>query len=123
MVSRRLAPFPRIGSRVASSSSTRRVGPTVDIGKGEEGLPGGGVLRRAFTELRRGAPLVLGESRVAGRPDLVFGRTSLEWCEGMVGQLENDFIDVKSTSFAIDANIEIGDDAADGVIVAQGGRF
>ena len=53
----------------------------------------------------------------------MFGRTSLTLYEGMNGLLENDFINIKNTSFEIVAGIEIGDKPANGVIVAQGGRF
>jgi arylsulfatase len=60
---------------------------------------------------------------VAGRPDLMFGRTTLTLYEGMNGLLENDFINTKNTSFTIEAEIESSDDPANGVIVAQGGRF
>ena len=63
------------------------------------------------------------DPRVAGRPDLMFGRTSLTLAEGMAGLLENDFINTKNTSFTIEAEIETGDEAVNGVILAQGGRF
>ena len=61
--------------------------------------------------------------KLAGRPDLMFGRTSLTLYEGMKGLLENDFINVKNTSLEIVAEVETGDEPANGVIVAQGGRF
>jgi arylsulfatase len=61
--------------------------------------------------------------KLAGRPDLMFGRTSLTLYEGMHGLLENDFINVKNTSFEIVAEVETGDQPAHGVIAAQGGRF
>ncbi|MEY8120723.1 MULTISPECIES: arylsulfatase [unclassified Falsihalocynthiibacter] len=61
--------------------------------------------------------------KLAGRPDLMFGRTELTLYEGMHGLLENDFINVKNTSVEIVAEVETGDDPANGVIVAQGGRF
>jgi arylsulfatase len=61
--------------------------------------------------------------KIAGRPDLMFGRKSLTLYEGMTGLLENDFINVKNTSFDIVADIESGDKPANGAIVAQGGRF
>ena len=61
--------------------------------------------------------------KLAGRPDLMFGRTSLTLYEGMKGMLENDFINVKNTSFEIVADVESGDKPANGVILAQGGRF
>ena len=44
--------------------------------------------------------------QIAGRPDLMFGRTSLTLYSGMNGLLENDFINVKNTSFEIIAEIE-----------------
>jgi arylsulfatase len=61
--------------------------------------------------------------KTAGRPDLMFGRTSLTLYEGMNGLLENDFINIKNTSFEIVADIETADKPVNGVIVAQGGRF
>jgi arylsulfatase len=59
---------------------------------------------------------------MAGRPDLMFGRTTLTLGEGMAGLLENDFINTKNTSYTIEAEIENGA-SANGVILAQGGRF
>lgn len=61
--------------------------------------------------------------KIAGRPDLMFGRTSLTLYEGMHDLLENDFINIKNTSFEIIADIESGEKPVNGVIVAQGGRF
>ncbi len=61
--------------------------------------------------------------KLAGRPDLMFGRKTLTLYEGMHGLLENDFINIKNASFDIDAQIESGDQPLNGVIVAQGGRF
>ena len=61
--------------------------------------------------------------KLAGRPDLMFGRTSLTLYEGMHDLLENDFINIKNTSFEIVADIETGDEPVNGVIIAQGGRF
>jgi len=52
--------------------------------------------------------LELFNPRVAGRPDLMFGRTSLTLRDGMAGLLENDFINVKNASFTIDAEIDAG---------------
>jgi arylsulfatase A-like enzyme len=59
----------------------------------------------------------------AGRPDLLGGRTSLTVYPGMVGMMENAFINVKNRSFGITAEVEIPKKSANGVIVAQGGRF
>jgi arylsulfatase len=64
----------------------------------------------------------LANPQVAGRPDLMFGRTTLTLSEGMVGLLENDFINTKNTSYTIEAKVETGT-GANGVILAQGGRF
>ena len=60
---------------------------------------------------------------IAGRPDLMFGRRSLTLYEGMTGLLENDFINMKNTSFEIVADVEVGDKPANGVLVSQGGAF
>ncbi|MGB5634887.1 MAG: arylsulfatase [Waterburya sp.] len=63
------------------------------------------------------------DPKVANRPDLMYGRTSLTLREGMTGLLENDFINIKNTSFEIDADIENNSRRANGVLVSQGGRF
>jgi len=60
---------------------------------------------------------------LAGRPDLMDGRTSLTLFDGMNGMLENTFINVKNQSKTITAELEIPEDGANGVILAQGGRF
>ncbi len=60
---------------------------------------------------------------LAGRPDLLGGRTSLTLYSGMQGMLENTFINVKNQSKTITAELEIPKGGANGVILAQGGRF
>lgn len=66
---------------------------------------------------------------LAGRPDLMGGRTSLTIFEGMTGIAENAFINVKNRSHTITAEVETParqdatPTAIDGVIVCQGGRF
>jgi len=60
---------------------------------------------------------------LAGRPDLMGGRTSLTLYEGMAGIAENAFINVKNRSHSITAEVEIPPGGANGVILAQGGRF
>jgi len=67
--------------------------------------------------------LELFNPKFAGRPDLMFGRTTLTLGEGMGGLLENDFINTKNTSYTIEAEVETGGSTANGVILAQGGRF
>jgi arylsulfatase len=60
---------------------------------------------------------------LAGRPDLMAGRTSLTVYEGMTGMSENAFINTKNRSHTITAEVEIPDRGANGVIMVQGGRF
>jgi arylsulfatase len=60
---------------------------------------------------------------LAGRPDLMAGRTSLTVYEGMTGLSENVFINVKNRSHAITAEVEVPEGGADGVILCQAGRF
>jgi arylsulfatase A-like enzyme len=60
---------------------------------------------------------------LVGRPDLMAGRTSLTVHQGMTGMSENVFIDVKNRAHTITAEVEIPQKGANGVILAQGGRF
>jgi len=60
---------------------------------------------------------------IAGRPDLMAGRTSLTLSSGMIGMSENVFINIKNRSFTITADLDIPQGGANGVILAQGGRF
>jgi arylsulfatase len=60
---------------------------------------------------------------IAGRPDLLGGRSTLTLYAGMDGMLENTFINVKNQSKTIMAEVEIPQGGANGVILAQGGRF
>ena len=59
----------------------------------------------------------------AGRPDLMGDRTSLTLYEGMVGMSENVFINIKNRSLSITTDVQIPQGGANGVILAQGGRF
>jgi arylsulfatase A-like enzyme len=60
---------------------------------------------------------------MVGRPDLMAGRTSLTVHQGMTGMSENAFINVKNRSHTITADVDIPKSGANGVILAQGGRF
>lgn len=60
---------------------------------------------------------------IAGRPDLMGSRTSLTVYEGMTGMSENVFINTKNRSHTITAEVEISEGGANGVILAQAGRF
>jgi len=50
-------------------------------------------------------------------------RTSLTVYPGMVGMMENAFINVKNRHYTITAPVELSDSNSNGVIIAQGGRF
>jgi arylsulfatase A-like enzyme len=60
---------------------------------------------------------------IAGRPDLMAGRKSLTVYEGMTGMSENAFINIKNQSHSITADVFVPKEEADGVLLAQGGRF
>ncbi len=59
----------------------------------------------------------------AGRPDLMGARTTLTLYEGMRGITENAFINLKGRSYTITADIDVPPGGADGVIIAQAGKF
>jgi len=59
---------------------------------------------------------------IAGRPDLMNGRTKLTLYEGAKGIPENAFINVKNSSLAISAEVSVPANAS-GVLVCQGGDF
>jgi len=63
------------------------------------------------------------DAKVAGRPDLMNGRTSLTVYPGMTGMAENAFINVKNVPFTITAPVELRDAKTNGVILAQAGKF
>lgn len=65
---------------------------------------------------------------LAGRPDLMGGRTSLTVFPGMVGMSENVFINIKNRTHTVTAEVEIpaaspGAAVPNGVLIAQAGRF
>ena len=59
----------------------------------------------------------------AGRPDVMGQRTSLTLSEGMGGMSENVFLNLKNRSHSITADVEIPAGGANGVVIAQAGRF
>jgi arylsulfatase A-like enzyme len=59
---------------------------------------------------------------LAGRPVLVKG-TSQTLYSGMGRLSENSVLNIKNKSFAITAEVDVRDGGAEGVIIAQGGRF
>jgi arylsulfatase A-like enzyme len=60
---------------------------------------------------------------LAGRPDLMAGRKTLTVYQGMTGMTENTFINIKNQSHSIAADVVVPKDGAEGVLLAQGGRF
>lgn len=59
-----------------------------------------------------------------GRPDIMAGRKTLILAEGMVGMSENVFINIKNRPITLTAEVEIEEgNTANGIIIAQGGRF
>jgi arylsulfatase A-like enzyme len=58
-----------------------------------------------------------------GRPDLMGDRKSITVAEGMSGMMESTFINVKNKSKTITAEIEVPEQGAHGIILAQAGRF
>ena len=50
---------------------------------------------------------------IAGRPDLIFGRTVLTLYPGMKGMTENGFINTKAVSYTIDADLTVPEGGAD----------
>jgi arylsulfatase A-like enzyme len=60
---------------------------------------------------------------IAGRPDLPAGRTSMTLHRGMTHLMENTVLNIKNRSHSITAELEIPDGGAEGVVLAQGGRF
>ena len=62
-------------------------------------------------------------AEIAGRGDLIGDRTSLTLYEGMTGIMENVFINNKSKSYTIVAEIQLKDGNSNGVIICQAGRF
>lgn len=61
--------------------------------------------------------------KMAGRPDLIGDRTSLNLYPGMVGMMENAFINMKNKSFSITADIDGKSGNGNGVLLCQGGKF
>jgi arylsulfatase len=63
------------------------------------------------------------DAKVAGRPDLMDGKTKLTVYPGMIYIAENAFINVKNSSLDLEAKVEVQGDKNHGVLFAQGGRF
>ena len=62
------------------------------------------------------------EPAMAGRPTLIRGNSQL-FFPGMGRLSENSVVSIKNKSFSVTADIDVPDTGAEGVIIAQGGRF
>ncbi|GIH68083.1 arylsulfatase [Sphaerimonospora thailandensis] len=63
------------------------------------------------------------DPRRAPRPDLLGERRSIVLRPGMRGMREGTAPDFKNTSFTLEVQLEVPETGADGVLIAQGGRF
>jgi arylsulfatase len=61
--------------------------------------------------------------RTAGRPDLMGHRTSATLVRALPALKEDTAPNVKNTSFSITVELQVPETDADGVLIAQGGRF
>jgi arylsulfatase A-like enzyme len=59
---------------------------------------------------------------IAGRPTLIHGTTQ-RFYPGMGRLSENSVVSIKNKSFSVTAEIDVPDGGANGVVIAQGGRF
>jgi hypothetical protein len=62
------------------------------------------------------------DPELAGRPSLIRG-TSQRFFPGMGRLSENSVVNIKNKSFSITADVDVPAEGAEGVIIAQGGRF
>jgi arylsulfatase len=62
------------------------------------------------------------EPGLAGRPTLIRGNSQL-FFPGMGRLSENSVVSIKNKSFSVTADVDVPDSGAEGVIIAQGGRF
>ncbi|MEL7209183.1 MAG: arylsulfatase, partial [Actinomycetota bacterium] len=60
---------------------------------------------------------------IAGRPELQTGRTTQRFSPGMSHLMENTVLNTKNRSHTVTAQLVIPEDGAEGVVIAQGGRF
>ena len=62
------------------------------------------------------------EPTIAGRPTLIRGNSQL-FFPGMGRLSENSVVSIKNKSFSVTADVDVPEGGANGVIIAQGGRF
>jgi hypothetical protein len=61
-------------------------------------------------------------AEIAGRPTLIHGNTQ-RFFPGMGRLSENSVVSIKNKSFAVTAEVDVPSGGAEGVLIAQGGRF
>jgi arylsulfatase A-like enzyme len=61
-------------------------------------------------------------AEIAGRPTLIHGNTQ-QFFPGMGRLSENSVVNIKNKSFSVTAEVDVPSGGAEGVIIAQGGRF
>ncbi|HYI34389.1 MAG TPA: sulfatase-like hydrolase/transferase, partial [Glaciibacter sp.] len=61
-------------------------------------------------------------AEIAGRPTLIHGKSQLLYA-GMGRLSENSVVSIKNKSFSVTAEVDVPEGGAEGVIIAQGGRF
>jgi arylsulfatase len=66
--------------------------------------------------------LIRTNAKAVGRPVLLGDRTTVTYHDGMHGLGVDIFIDLRNTSYTIEADVEI-DNEGNGVMICQGGRF
>jgi arylsulfatase len=59
---------------------------------------------------------------IAGRPQLITGKTQMLYA-GMGRLSENSVLNIKNKSWSVTAELEIPEKGAEGVVIAQGGKF
>lgn len=60
---------------------------------------------------------------IAGRPDLMAGRTTMTLRPGMTRLNENTVLNVKNRSLTVTAHLTVADEPAQWAVIAQGGSF
>ncbi len=63
------------------------------------------------------------DARIAGRPDLMAGRTVMTLYPGMERLNENTVPNIKNTSFTVTSYVTLDEEPAQGAVIAQGGSF
>ena len=60
---------------------------------------------------------------ISPRPSITAGRNVFTWAHPLTGTPNGDAPSVLNTSYAFTAEVEVGDNGAEGMLITQGGRF